>query len=251
MAVDVHARLAFASLQLQSLLEPLALSPLRLGDVGELSRVHRLAEEVKERIGEALRDVRGAVRAEAEAFLRDEVEGLLPFQPGLWRRGRGLSRLRRRAGEEDHTEFVQFRRRHGKLVEVVLEVVTNNVGGRTYDSRSRTEQTEGSSHHSERGLPLLGPLRGPLPVRTLHVSHRGQATPGQPRPELWSRVGEEVARHVVEVRGLVDGDGLHARGVERGPPWPAAFGRAPEAVGLQLTGDGALTIEVHRVEGGR
>ena len=85
----------------------------------------------------------------------------------------------------------------------------------------------------------------------MNVTHRREAPLRQPGPELGAEVVEEVSRHVVDVGGLVDGDSLEAGGVEGRAPGGAAFGRAAEAIGLQLARYSPLAVEVHGIERGR
>ena len=82
----------------------------------------------------------------------------------------------------------------------------------------------------------------------MDVAYGGEASSRQPRLKLRAEVVEEVSRHVVDVRSLIDGDGLETRRVEGGAPGAAAFGRAAEAVGLQLAWHRPLAVEIHRVE---
>ena len=51
------------------------------------------------------------------------------------------------------------------------------------------------------------------------------------------------------MRGLVDGEGAQPIPVEHVTARAPSFRRAPEAVGLELAGGGALAVEVHRPEG--
>ena len=248
MAADVDAWLALAPLELEASFEPFPFRALRGGDEGDFGGVHVLAKEVEESVGEALRDVGRAVRAEPEPLLRDEVERLGAAKPrgdvGGWPIG---LRLSCGAREEGDPQLVLLGGRHRQLVEVISEVVADDVGGRPGERRRGTEDAERASHHGDGRLPFLGPLGEAGAVGRGTVVLGGEASLGEPGLELGSKIVEEVLGHMMNVRCLVDGDGLQAGGVEGRTAGAPALGGAAKAVGLELPRDGALAVEVHRV----
>ena len=109
--------------------QPLGHSRRRLVEEWRVGGVHVLAEQVEQSIAEPLGDVRGPVRAKAQATLRNEEELTVA---GEWHVGGAVKAVQQavvlaRLTEEDNVELVKLALRHGKLVEVVLEIVTNDV----------------------------------------------------------------------------------------------------------------------------
>ena len=198
-----------------------------------LGGVHVLSQQVQQRLAEPLGDVGRGARPKAKPPLGDEEETFA-------RRARRGDLV----GVDEHdSKFPPVLRRDGKLVEIVLRVVAEDVEG-FLEAAGGSEQDRQVAHHRrQRGLDLPRPPRRHAPLE--RVSELPLLHVLQPR-----RVVPEFVpgRHVPDARSLVDREREQAAAVGGGPPRPTAFRGAPVAR-FQFARRRALPVQVDGPEG--